>query len=85
MLGLSNHPNPFNPTTSIQFTLPQAGHTSLFVYDLQGRTVATLLEGQLDAGPHTATFDAEGLPTGTYLYRITSGSVTETGRMVLLK
>jgi len=83
--GLSNYPNPFNPTTEIQFTLSEANHVSLAVYDLQGREVARLVDAQQGAGSHTATFDASGLPTGTYLYRLTVGATTVTGRMVLMK
>ena len=83
--GLENYPNPFNPSTEIQFTLPEAGHVTLAVYDIQGREVARLLDGQQEAGPHAATFTATDLPTGTYLYRLTAGGVTESGRMVLMK
>ena len=83
--GLENYPNPFNPTTEIRFTLPEAGAVSLAVYDVQGREVRRLVEGALEAGPHAVPFDASALPTGTYLYRLTAGGVTETGRMVLVK
>ena len=83
--GLENYPNPFNPSTEIQFTLPEAGHVTLAVYDIQGREVARLLDEQREAGPHAATFTATDLPTGTYLYRLTAGGVTESGRMVLMK
>ncbi|HMB92556.1 MAG TPA: Spy/CpxP family protein refolding chaperone [Rhodothermales bacterium] len=83
--GLSNYPNPFNPSTEIRFDLPEASHVSLVVYDVQGREISTLVDEQLGAGEHTATFNAANLPTGTYLYRLTVGSVTQTGRMVLMK
>ena len=83
--GLENYPNPFNPSTEIQFTLPEASRVTLAVYDVQGREVARLLDGQQEAGPHTVTFTAADLPTGTYIYRLTAGAVTESGRMVLMK
>lgn len=83
--GLANHPNPFNPSTEIRFELPEAASVRLAVYDLQGREVARLLDGRLGAGPHAATFTADGLPTGPYLYRLEVGSATETGRMLLVK
>ena len=83
--GLENYPNPFNPSTEIQFTLPEASRVTLAVYDVQGREVARLLDGQQEAGPHAVTFTAADLPTGTYIYRLTAGAVTESGRMVLMK
>lgn len=83
--ALSNYPNPFNPSTEIRFTLPEASHVSLVVYDVQGREISTLVDEQLGAGEHATTFNAANLPTGTYLYRLTAGSVTQTGRMVLMK
>ncbi|MGI9175691.1 MAG: T9SS type A sorting domain-containing protein [Rhodothermales bacterium] len=83
--GLENYPNPFNPSTEIQFTLPEASPVTLVVYDIQGREVARLLEGQQEAGSHAVTFNAANLPTGTYIYRLTAGAVTESGRMVLMK
>lgn len=83
--ALSNHPNPFNPSTEIRFELPQAAHVSLIVYDAQGRTVQTLVNGIMEAGPQSVHFDASGLPSGTYLYRLTVGGVTRTGNMTLVK
>ena len=83
--ALSNYPNPFNPSTEIRFTLPEASHVSLVVYDVQGREISTLVDEQLGAGEHAASFNAANLPTGTYLYRLTVGSVMQTGRMVLMK
>ncbi|NBC18833.1 MAG: T9SS type A sorting domain-containing protein, partial [Bacteroidetes bacterium] len=57
----------------------------LAVYDLLGREVAVLAEGTQPAGTHTATFDAAGLPSGVYLYRLEAGAYTQTHRMTLLK
>jgi len=80
-----NYPNPFNPSTSIRFNLPQAGYVALTVYDLFGREIATLVDGQKPAGSHEVAFDAGHLASGTYLYRLTAGSFVEMKRMILLK
>lgn len=80
-----NYPNPFNPSTEITFVLPAEQHASLVVYDLLGREVATLANEILGAGSHTVTWKAEGLPTGTYIYRLTSGSFTQARTMMLAK
>ena len=80
-----NHPNPFNPTTQIAFTLPVSADVTLRVYDVQGRAVATLVDGPLGAGRHAATWDARGLPSGVYLYRIEAGRFSATRRLLLVK
>jgi trimeric autotransporter adhesin len=80
-----NYPNPFNAYTTVPFAVPQQAHVVLKVYDLLGRTVATLVDGQLPAGHHTARFDASGLPSGTYLYVMEAGDFREVRRMVLVK
>ncbi len=80
-----NYPNPFNPSTEIRFSLPEAVHVRLVVYDLMGREVARLVDGPMSAGGHAVTFDASPFPTATYLYQLTAGGFTRTGRMTLLK
>ncbi len=80
-----NYPNPFNPNTVISFNLPESGEVSLKVYDLMGREVATLVDGRLNSGEHTFNFNANGLASGVYLYRITSGDFTQVKRMMLIK
>lgn len=81
-----NYPNPFNPTTNIEFTLGQGGVTTLKVYDISGREVASILsEQQLNAGTHTFTFDASNLSSGIYFYRMNSNGVQMTRKMTLLK
>lgn len=80
-----NHPNPFNPVTTIKFSLPEPGRVELVVFDLQGRRVATLADGELGAGDHAITWDASDQASGVYFYRLTAGDVQETHRMVLLK
>ena len=80
-----NYPNPFNPETTIRYALPQAGEVRLVVYDLLGHEVAILVEGSKPAGNHTVRFHADGLPTGTYVYRLTAGAKTLTRTMTLLR
>jgi hypothetical protein len=65
-----NYPNPFNPTTTINYQLQKAGSVSLKVYDMLGREVATLVNGEKTAGYYSATFDASRLSSGTYIYRL---------------
>ena len=80
-----NFPNPFNPTTNIQFAIPAASDVTLTVYDMLGRQVAVLVNGTLSAGTHTATFDASNLSSGTYMYRLQAGNFVETSKMMLIK
>ncbi len=84
------YPNPFNPATVIRFDLPQAAKVRLDVYDVNGRNVgaqhvAPLQDTRYLSGSHEITFDGSGLPSGVYLYRLTAGDLTATGKMVLLK
>ncbi|MBU1880851.1 T9SS type A sorting domain-containing protein, partial [bacterium] len=79
------YPNPFNPTTKISFTLPEAAEVSLIVFDVQGREVAMLVDGYRAAGQHEVTFDAAGLSSGVYLYQLKGGSQTAIGKMILTK
>jgi uncharacterized lipoprotein YddW (UPF0748 family) len=84
--GLSqNYPNPFNPQTTLSFTLVQSHHTTLKVYDLLGRELATVVDGILDGGTHTYTFDGSTLASGVYVYRLVSGTFVQTKKMVLQK
>jgi choice-of-anchor A domain-containing protein/uncharacterized repeat protein (TIGR01451 family) len=80
-----NYPNPFNPSTVISYTIPKAGHVTLKVYDMLGKEVATLVNGTKQAGIHQAVFNASGFSSGTYMYRIVSGSFSLTKKMLLLK
>lgn len=80
-----NYPNPFNPTTQIEFTLDELQNVTLTVYNLMGREVATLVDGVLQAGRHTALFDASSLSSGVYIYRFISDSQQFTKKMTLLK
>jgi len=80
-----NFPNPFNPSTHIDFTLPASGSVSLKVYDLLGREMMTLVNEQKPAGTYRATFDASNLPSGTYFYVLRAGSFSESKKMLLVK
>ena len=73
-----NYPNPFNPSTEIVYYLDESGPVRLEVFDIAGRFVATLVDSVLPQGEHRARFDAGGLPTGTYVYRLTIGSGAKT-------
>ncbi len=79
------YPNPFNGTTRIGFTIAESGYANLTVYDLTGRQVAVLLNGQLTAGNHSALFSPDGLSSGIYFYKLISGEQSSTQRMVLLR
>ncbi len=84
--SLSNaYPNPFNPTTRIDFTLPQAGKAQLTVFDVTGREVATMVNGQIPAGHHSVIFDGESLASGIYFYKLTAQGFSDTKKMVLVK
>ncbi len=80
-----SYPNPFNPTTSIRFDIPEASRVLLTVFDVNGRQVATLVNGNLAANSYTVSFDAANLSTGTYFYRLEAGSFTSMRKMLLLK
>ncbi len=85
-----NYPNPFNPQTSIRFKLPEASSVKLVVYNVLGREVKTLLQGELGAGDHEALWDgtdSSGLrvPSGSYLYRLEAGNVVHIRQMTMLK
>lgn len=81
-----NYPNPFNPSTRIQFALPQTSNVTLEVYDMLGRKVATLINGeQMSAAFHTVNFDASALSSGMYIYRIEAGNFVSTKKMMLIK
>ena len=80
-----NHPNPFNPTTGIQFSLTQDSDIRLIVFDMLGREIRVLAKGRHNAGTYTATFDATNLPTGAYLYQLETGTQRLTGTMLLIK
>lgn len=83
---LANYPNPFNAETTIRFELPHAEHVTLEVFDIQGRSVTKLLaDARMSAGPHELNFNAEGLASGIYFYRLTTNADSQSKKMVLIK
>lgn len=80
-----NFPNPFNPSTTIQYSLPQSGSVSLKIYNLLGEEVKTLADEYQVAGKHSVHFNASSLASGIYLYRIQAGAFEQTKKMILLK
>ncbi|HEY3294059.1 MAG TPA: carboxypeptidase regulatory-like domain-containing protein [bacterium] len=84
-LTARNYPNPFNPTTVINYSLPMAGEVKLAVYDITGRKVEDLVHRYQEAGNYVIGFDGHALPSGIYFYRVSVGNLSFTNRMVLLK
>lgn len=82
---LPNYPNPFNPQTTIAFTLGEESHVVLSVFDVTGKNVATLVNGVRGAGLHRETFDASGLSSGVYVYRLQTGDSISQRKMTILK
>ncbi|MEZ4695061.1 MAG: T9SS type A sorting domain-containing protein [Rhodothermales bacterium] len=80
-----NYPNPFAERTTIEFALGASGRATLEVFDLLGRRVATLADGQLSAGIHSVAFDSKGLGSGMYVARLTAGDQVITKTMMLVK
>lgn len=80
-----NYPNPFNPATRISFDIPKNGFVSLKIFDILGREVKLLVSEMKSAGSYSVDFDASGLPSGIYLYRLESNGFIDTKRMVLIK
>lgn len=86
-----NYPNPFNPSTTIQFTIPNIASTGrnvslkLIVYDVLGKEVKTLIDGQMLPGSYKVNFEGSELASGLYLYRLTSGDFIESKKMLLIK
>jgi hypothetical protein len=81
-----NYPNPFNPSTVIEFVVPMSGHATMKVYNVLGQQVATLFDGNAEAGRiNSARFNASNLPSGLYFYTLKSAGASETKRMLLTK
>jgi L-ascorbate metabolism protein UlaG (beta-lactamase superfamily) len=80
-----NYPNPFNPSTTIEFALARAGSASLKIYDVSGREIETLMSGCLGAGFHKAVWRAGNAASGIYFYRLRSGESEVSGKMTLLR
>lgn len=82
---LQNYPNPFNPTTTISYQVPRTNHVLLKIFDALGSEIAILVNEIKPAGTHEITFDASGLPSGLYLYRMIANDQTFTRKMMLAK
>lgn len=82
---LQNYPNPFNPSTTIRFSLPQRSYITLKVFDVLGREVATLVDGELNPGEHSVVYNIQGLPNGIYFYRLTTPTFFQAKMMEVLK
>ena len=80
-----NYPNPFNPSTTINFTLPVVDQVSLVVYNAIGEQVKVLYNGMLEAGVHSFNFNGDELPSGLYVYKLTTSTNTQIRKMMLLK
>jgi hypothetical protein len=83
--AFSSAPNPFNPSTTISYSLPREGVVTLKIYDVAGREVRTLVDGHVPAGAHHLTFDGAALPSGVYFARISTGDFHKTEKLLLLK
>jgi hypothetical protein len=79
-----NYPNPFNPSTQIKYTLPALSHVALKIYDILGREVRTLVDGFRPPGVHTVRFDATGLASGVYFYKLTTERFSSIKKMLLV-
>lgn len=80
-----NYPNPFNPSTRINYSVKEEGNVNIVLYNIYGKEVATIFNGNRTAGFYNVRFDASGLSSGVYFYRIISGNFTDTKRMTLVK
>ncbi len=80
-----NSPNPFNPVTTITYSLARESHTTITVYSVTGEKVATLADGLMSAGKHSAVFNGSNLASGIYFYRLEAGGMVKSGKMMLMK
>ena len=83
--SLSNYPNPFNPTTKINYSTKEKGNVELKIFDLLGSEIATLVNEEKTPGNYEVFFDASNLSSGVYLYTIKAGSFVQTRKMLLMK
>ncbi|MBX2974611.1 MAG: lamin tail domain-containing protein [Ignavibacteriaceae bacterium] len=80
-----NYPNPFNPSTTINYSIPNAEYVTIKVFNTLGEEVATLFNGNMEAGKHSLSFDASKLSSGMYIYRLSAGNFTQIKKMLLAK
>ena len=79
------YPNPFNPVTTLSFTLPVESEVALSIYNLQGREVATLIDKNMDAGYHSVVWNADKHTSGIYFVKMISGEYVNTQKLMLVK
>ncbi len=82
---LSNYPNPFNPSTTIEFQLPKSSNVTLKIFNILGKEVAILVSDRLTAGSYTYDWDASNMASGVYLYHLKAGDFVETKKMILMR
>lgn len=80
-----NYPNPFNPSTTITYSIPKSSYVSLQVYNILGQAAATIYKGYQAAGTYKFSFDASGLASGVYFYRLEANGLVQTKKMILMK
>ncbi|MFH1735524.1 MAG: C25 family cysteine peptidase [bacterium] len=80
-----NYPNPFNPSTTISFALPEAANVKLTVFNINGQIIATLVDGFRSAANHEVVWDASGISSGLYFYKLEAGNYSSVKKMVLMK
>lgn len=80
-----NYPNPFNPSTEIRYSVPERSLVTMEIYNALGQKIMTLVNGTKEAGSYTVTFNADNLPSGVYMYRLSTGKFSETKKMILEK
>jgi hypothetical protein len=80
-----NYPNPFNPSTTIRYELPAASEVRLSVFDMLGREVSVLVNERREAGVHEVRFDASGLSSGVYLYKLQAGDAVQTRKLAFVR
>ncbi|HMK38062.1 MAG TPA: T9SS type A sorting domain-containing protein [Bacteroidota bacterium] len=80
-----NYPNPFNPSTNIEFVMPASGRATLKIFDLRGAEVATLQDGTLPAGRHSYQWNAQGVASGVYFYRLQAAGLSESKKMIVIR
>jgi len=80
-----NFPNPFNPETTFSFNIGSLQHTSLRIYDIQGRLIETLVQDKINPGFHTMTWNASEVATGVYFVKLISGDKIKTQKIMVLK
>ena len=80
-----NYPNPFNPTTHIRFNIAERASTKQTIFNVMGEEGATLVNGVMQAGGHTVSWNASSMPTGVYFYQLESANFSQTKKLLLVK